>query len=82
MAKWEYRIVPFQGIAGFEGVANELNIMGESGWELVSLHSDRGELVGTFKRPRTTAVTTERAVTTDRSLTMERERETRRRGAA
>jgi hypothetical protein len=63
MTQWEYRIVPIRMIAGFESAASELNILGENGWELVSLQPDRGDLLATFKRPRASALTMERETT-------------------
>ena len=50
MVRWEYRVEHISG----EQIANQLNFLGEEGWELVQMIPVQGEYpyLAVFKRPR------------------------------
>jgi len=48
MQKWEYHKISINK----DWILDELNTLGDKGWELVSITSDRDNYVAFFKRPK------------------------------
>jgi len=50
MQKWEYRIEEL--VLGIQFSDDELNDIGENGWELVGIYKEDDSFYAVFKRPK------------------------------